>query len=105
MKLVNTYKKDEGDWYSWTVKIQGTDEELSRIEHVTYLLHKSFPTRQIVSSNAAENFARKGAGWGEFLLQAEAIMKNGEKKHAKLWLDLGFEHTKDRKEKYLGDFE
>lgn len=104
MRAVNTYKKIRDDWYSWTVYIQGTDEELNQIKYVTYLLHESFPNRRIVSKDLANNFARKISGWGEFLLRAEAMMKNGEKKHAELWLDLDFDHTKDRKQQYTGDF-
>ena len=104
MNLVNTYEKIRDDWYSWTVSIQGTAQELSQIKHVTYLLHETFPNRRIVSTKASNNFARKLHGWGEFLLRAEAVMENGETKHAELWLDLGFEHTRDRKEQYKGQF-
>lgn len=105
MKVVNTYKKLRDDWYSWTVSVQGTDQELSGIKYVTYLLHETFPNRRIVSTNATNNFARTNDGWGEFLLRAEVTMKNGEIKHTELWLDLGFEDTKERKKEYTGDFE
>jgi transcription initiation factor IIF auxiliary subunit len=104
MRAVNKYTKIRDDWYSWTVYIQGTDEELNQIKYVTYLLHESFPNRRIVSKDLANNFARKTSGWGEFLLRAEAMMKSEETKHAELWLDLGFDHTKDRKQQYTGDF-
>ena len=66
--------------YSWTVSIQGTKEELEQVKYATYLL----PNRRIVSTNAADNFARMVSGWGEFLLQAEAVMKNGDTKYAEL---------------------
>lgn len=104
MKVVNTYKKLREKWYSWTIKIEGTDDELSQIKYVTYRLHESFPTRIIVSKNASNNFERTLQGWGEFLLKAEVTTKSGEKKHAALWLDLGFEHTKSRKQQNPGDF-
>ena len=104
MRAVNTYNKIRDDWYSWTVYIQGADEELSQIKYITYLLHESFPNRRLVSKDLANNFARKTSGWGEFLLRVEAMMKNGEKKHAELWLDLGFDHTQDKKQQYTGDF-
>lgn len=104
MRLVNTYEKLRDNWYSWTVSIQGTNQELNQIKYVTYLLHETFPNRRIVSTNAKDNFARTIQGWGEFLLRAEAVMKNGETKHAELWLDLGFDHTRDRKSTYTGVF-
>jgi transcription initiation factor IIF auxiliary subunit len=104
MKLVNTYEKMREDWYSWTISLQGSDDELSQIRYVTYLLHESFANRRIVSKDALNNFARTLNGWGEFLLQAEVIMKSGEKKTAELWLDLGFDHTKHEKERHTGVF-
>jgi len=104
MKVVNTYEKLRDNWYSWTVSVQGTEQESGQIKYVTYLLHKTFPTRRIVSTNATDNFARATAGWGEFLLRAEAVMKSEDTKHAELWLDPGFEHTKEKKKKYMGDF-
>ncbi len=103
MKVVNTYKKLRDNWYSWTVSIEGTPQELKEIKYVTYLLHESFPNRRIVSTSAANNFARTIQGWGEFLIRAEVTMKSGEVKHAELWLDIGFEHTRERKKNYTGD--
>jgi transcription initiation factor IIF auxiliary subunit len=104
MKVVNTYKKLGRDQYSWTVSIKGTDEELAQIKYVTYLLHETFSTPRIVGTRESRKFARTLTGWGEFLLKAEATMKNGDVKHAKLWLDLGFKHTKNEKKKYTGKF-
>jgi len=104
LKLVNTYEKIRDDWYSWTVKIAGTRIELNQIKYVTYILHESFPNRRIVSSNSNNNYARTLEGWGEFLLQAEAQLKNGKKKFALLWVDLGSEFTLDEKNLYNGVF-
>ena len=104
MKVVNEYKKLRDNWYSWTVSIQGTDQELAQIKYVTYLLHETFLNRRIVSTSAANKFARTVEGWGEFLLRAEATMKSGETKQAELWLDLGVDHTNDKKRRYTGDF-
>lgn len=104
MKVVNTYKELRDNWYSWTVSIKGPDQELDQIKYVTYQLHETFANRRIVSTNASNNFARTMEGWGEFLLRAEVTMKSGEIKHAQLWLDFGFEHTKKEKQQYTGDF-
>lgn len=104
MKATNTYKKIRDDWYSWTVFIEGTAQELNEIKRIIYQLHESFPTSRIVSTNALNNFARTSQGWGEFLVRVEAEMKSGETKNAERWLDLGFEHRKESKKKYPGDF-
>lgn len=105
MKVVNTYERipGRGNWSTWTVSIDGTNEELSQIKYVTYVLHESFPNRRIVSTDASNNFSRTQRGWGEFLLRAEATMKNGEVKVANVWLNLGFGNI-DRLNEYPGDF-
>ena len=104
MKATNTYKKIRDDWYSWTVFIEGTAQELNEIKQVVYHLHESFPTSRMVSTNALSNFARTNQGWGEFQVCVEAEMKSGGMKNAEMWLDLGFRHTKESKKKYPGDF-
>lgn len=104
MKVVNTYEKVRDNWFKWSVSIEGMPQELKNVRHVTYLLHESFPNRRIVSTNSSNNFARSLEGWGEFLLRAEAIMKNGGLKYAYLWLDLGFRNTRYQKERYNGIF-
>ena len=115
MKVVNTYEKISGqekrftwiestdNWFNWTVSIDGTNEELSQIKYVTYILHKSFPNRRIISTDASTNFSRTQRGWGEFVLRAEATMKNGEVKVANKWLNLGFGNI-DKINEYPGDF-
>jgi transcription initiation factor IIF auxiliary subunit len=103
MKLVNTYKKIRDDYFSWVISIAGEKKELENIKNVTYYLHKTFPNQMMVSSNSSNNFSRETAGWGEFLIKADVKLKNGDVKHGKLWLDLGFRHTKDRKEKFKGE--
>lgn len=104
MKLTNKYELLHDGWFDWTVYIDGTDDELNKINQVTYILHKSFSERRIVSTNQSNNFARTNKGWGEFLLKAEVILKNGNKMEAELWLDLGADNTMAEKSKYNGEF-
>ena len=103
MKVENTYQKKRDDWYTWTISIQGSAQELSQIKKVTYMLHETFPNRQIVSTNPANNFARTVSGWGEFLVRVEITMKHAEKKTSEYWLDLGFENTQEYKLDYPGE--
>lgn len=104
MKLVNSYKKIRQDWYSWVVSIEGTSEELDEIKYVTYFLHETFSNPRIVSKNKTNNFSRKLYGWGEFEIKAVATLNNGDTKISTIWLDLGFNNTKDEKEKFDGVF-
>lgn len=104
MKLSNTYQKLRENWFSWTLSIQGTDDELDEIKYVTYLLHETFPNRRLVSTDRQNNFAETVEGWGEFLLFADVVLKSGETKHAELWLDLGLAKTIEQKQRHTGSF-
>lgn len=104
MKVVNLYEKLGDNWFSWTVSIEGTSQELRNIKHVTYILHESFSNKRVVSSNNKNNFSRSLQGWGEFLLRAEATLKNETIKYAYLWLDLGFLNTRAEKQYFNGTF-
>lgn len=104
MKVKNTYRQKGKNWYSWSVSIDGSKKELSQIKYVTYTLHPTFSERRIVAKRPSTNFRKTLEGWGEFLLLAEATMKNGDVKKAELWLNLGFGNTEDMK-RYNGEFE
>lgn len=78
MRLTNTYNKIRADYYSWTILIDGTEEELRGIKYVKYFLHETFPNSQIVARDTSKKFARTTSGWGEFLLHAKAFLKDGK---------------------------
>lgn len=104
MRVINTYKKLRDDWYTWTVSIEGSQDELKNIDHVIYYLHPSFGSSQIVGTDPDNNFARTLEGWGEFLLKTIVILKNKEEKKAELWINLGDADTTAEKIKYDGTF-
>lgn len=104
MKVVNTYQMTRENWFSWTVSIDGTPQELQRVKYVTYFLHETFPNRRISSSNRTTKFAKTMNGWGEFILKAEATMLDNTTQFAYLWLNLGFSHTQNEKIRYNGEF-
>ncbi|MFX0117119.1 MAG: pYEATS domain-containing protein [Candidatus Hodarchaeota archaeon] len=106
MKLTNDFTKKREDWYSWWISIKGKEEELKKIEYVTYFLHPTFSPSELISGNPANKFRRDLEGWGEFLLQAEATMNDGTKRYAALWINLGFtdDEALELKKTYQGDF-
>jgi len=63
--------------WDWQVWLSGPDDELDRIDHVTYTLHPSFsnPVREI--SSRADGFKLKSSGWGEFKIFLEVVSKDG----------------------------
>ncbi len=103
MKLENDYRKLRENWYSWTVKIEGSVSELNNIEQVTYILHETFPNNRLVSKDSTNQFAMTFQGWGEFLIKAEIILKDKTRNFAELWLNLGFPSTKDEKATFTGE--
>ena len=58
------------DWWSWSVWLEGDDEDLDQVEEVEYTLHRSFrkPVRKV--NDRATKFKLKTAGWGRFTIYA-----------------------------------
>jgi transcription initiation factor IIF auxiliary subunit len=102
LKLTNDYNQLRDNWYSWTIRIEGSESELSKIDQVTYILHKTFPNNRLVSKDPTNQFAITVHGWGEFLIKAEIFMKDKTKNIAELWLNLGFSETEKEKEEFSG---
>ena len=72
------FSKDGYEHYHIGVWIDGTDEELSEVSRVEYLLHSSFKNRSR-SSRARENgFSVTFWAWGTFDIQDKLHKRNGE---------------------------
>src|SRR5438270_11612378 len=55
-----------GDWWVWSVWVDGTKAELEKVKSVTYRLHETFPDPVQVRTNRREKFRLNSSGWGEF---------------------------------------
>lgn len=66
------------DRWSWAVWIDGTADELNRIESVTYYLHSTFPDPVRVIKDRRSKFRLDSAGWGTFEIKAEIRFKDGK---------------------------
>lgn len=71
-----TYKGD--DWWSWSVWIDGTPDELQEIKFVEYTLHPTFknPVRKV--RTRANKFKLSSAGWGVFPVYVRVAKKDGK---------------------------
>jgi pYEATS domain-containing protein involved in immunity/TIR domain-containing protein len=69
IKQESKYKggKSSG-WWDWSVWVDGSAAELSKIKSVTYRLHETFPQPIQVKKNRKENFRLNSWGWGEFTI-------------------------------------
>jgi len=88
LTLTNDSKPDGEDWWEWSVWVEGSDEELSRVESVTYRLHPTFAQPLQTVDDRASKFRLRGSGWGEFAIRAEAKLRGGGLVALDRWLEL-----------------
>jgi hypothetical protein len=69
IKQESKYKGSKGSgWWEWSVWVDGSPAELSKIKSVTYRLHETFPQPIQVKKNRKEKFRLDSWGWGEFTI-------------------------------------
>ena len=79
IKQESKYKGGEGsDWWDWSVWVDGSPAELSKVKSVTYRLHETFPHPIQVKKNRKEKFRLDSSGWGEFTIFV--IIDTGERR-------------------------
>jgi hypothetical protein len=74
--------------WDWAIWVDGTESELGEIEAVEYTLHPTFPEPVRLVRNRADKFRLEDSAWGEFEINAHALMKDGNSEHLKHWLHL-----------------
>jgi transcription initiation factor IIF auxiliary subunit len=67
------------DRWRWSVWVDGAPEELDSIHHVVYVLHTTFhnPVRYV--SDRKTGFRLDTSGWGNFIVHANAVHRDGWK--------------------------
>jgi len=68
------------DYWRWSAWIEAEDAELDQVNEVVWILHPSFSQSRIVARERSDNFRLKTAGWGTFLLRAEVLRRDGQKR-------------------------
>jgi pYEATS domain-containing protein involved in immunity/TIR domain-containing protein len=76
-KILQDYEYTGNDYWNWHAWIDGTPDELAKVERVEWLLHPSFTPSVVESTNRASKFRLKTSGWGTFLLRAQVQGING----------------------------
>lgn len=66
-----------GEWWSWSVWLDGPAEELAQVKSVTYHLHPTFPDPERTVTDRRRKFRLDAAGWGEFRLGVTIRRKDG----------------------------
>src|SRR3954469_14987285 len=78
--LSNTARSIGDDRWDWTVFLQASAQNLSKVKCVVYTLHPTFPNpvrRVCDRGQGARAFALNSNGWGEFTIHAKVMLKDG----------------------------
>lgn len=81
------------DRWKWWIWIEGSNEELDRIDRVIYILHPTFANPVRTVTNRTSKFLLRTAGWGTFLIRAKVIDKDGKETLLKHYLELKYPHS------------
>lgn len=72
-------QKYEGDQrWRWSLWIEGSDDDLDRVESVTYTLHPTFPEPIRTVSDRGSKFQLRCSGWGIFRIPVRVRLKDGK---------------------------
>ena len=77
-----------GNWWKWSVWIEGGPREMAAVDHVVYTLHATFPDPVRTVRNRRTGFRLESSGWGEFELYARIVSRDGKIHQRKHWLTL-----------------
>jgi hypothetical protein len=75
--------------WQWAVWLEGPRDELEAVKEVVYTLHPTFPQPVRRLTNSENKFRLKAKGWGEFLIRARVIHRDGTSTELSHWLQLG----------------
>jgi transcription initiation factor IIF auxiliary subunit len=89
LRLMNDSRAEGDEWWHWTAWIEGPESDLDEVSSVTYLLHPTFTPRTITVDDRSNKFSLVSSAWGEFLLAADVLLKNGSRARLERWLELG----------------
>ncbi len=80
---------DKLGYYDWEIFLDVPEHVLSKIVQVKYILHPTFPEREIIKENRDEYFKLERNGWGEFNVKVIITLKDGQELTKYHWLKLG----------------
>jgi transcription initiation factor IIF auxiliary subunit len=76
LKITQHDKYEGDDWWSWSVWIDGSKEEIDQIKCVEYTLHSTFPNPVRTIATRRNNFKLTSSGWGEFTIYVRIVRKD-----------------------------
>jgi hypothetical protein len=77
-----------GEWWKWSVWLEGSAKELAAIDRVVYTLHPTFPDPVQTVKDRRTGFKLESSGWGEFEIYLQIVDKKGKARKRRHWLSL-----------------
>ncbi|MBR0960213.1 pYEATS domain-containing protein [Bradyrhizobium japonicum] len=89
LKIAQLSEQIEPSYWGWSVWLEGSPEEIAAVEEVVWKLHPTFSSPEVRVTDRTSNFRLVRSGWGEFRIQADVRMNNGQNLALSHWLRLG----------------
>lgn len=87
-KLAQDAQYLDKDWWRWSVKLEGPNTDLEKVDHVVYNLHETFPNPVRRVKDTESHFKIEAEGWGGFMVYATVVLKDGTEQHLEHDLEL-----------------
>jgi TIR domain/YEATS family len=88
LRIVQSSRYIGNDFWSWSVKLEGSPVELEGVKEVVWYLHPSFSPPMVKTRDRSTNFALETTGWGTFELEATLALHSGVDLHLRHQLEL-----------------
>jgi transcription initiation factor IIF auxiliary subunit len=90
IKVAQSSQYQGNDSWTWSVWMEGPDEDLDTIETVVYTLHPTFTPPVISISTRANKFRLDTRGWGTFTIYVTVKFKDGKVMELEHELELNY---------------
>ena len=77
LRIQQSEKYQGDEWWSWSVWIEGPEEELREINYVEYTLHPTFANPVLTIKTRANKFKLSTGGWGVFPIRVRIVKNDG----------------------------
>jgi hypothetical protein len=91
LRIAQDSRQEGKAWWRWSAWIEGKPEALDAVEEVVWHLHPTFPQPTVRSRDRTAKFLLTTSGWGEFLLRATVVIRDGGRIHLDHSLELASE--------------
>jgi hypothetical protein len=96
-KIAQDFEYAGKDYWRWSAWIEGNETELDNVREVVWILHPTFKQSRVTLTDRSSKFRLKTAGWGTFMLRADVVLTDGEKRRLTHNLRLEYPQSTDER--------